>query len=182
MKSLSVLFLEELSIRYDSELQQAEGLPKIAAAATCPHLQKLLLSNLVETQSHVEKLGQVFKALGEKVMGTPCEVTSALLRVCDHTAAAHHESPALNAALIACAQKIEHLEIASYGCLCEWALLLDSKESNGLLEELLDEEKAANQSLIKLARFRCNQEALKEHQKSFSTSARFGHEVVKYAA
>jgi len=182
MKSLSVLFLEELSLRYDSELRQAEELPRIVAAATCPHLQKLLLAHLGETESQIEKLKQVFSTLGEEARGTTCEVTTALLRACDRSVAAHHGSPALNAALIACAQKIEHQEIAAYGGLREWALLLGCGEGAGLLEELLEEEKAANQSLTRLARFRCNQEALEGCQKSFSTSDRFGHEIVQFAA
>ncbi|HBJ87970.1 MAG TPA: hypothetical protein DDZ88_29755 [Verrucomicrobiales bacterium] len=51
MKALAVLFLEELAVRYDSEQQQVEGLSKIAAAATCPHLQKLLLAHHGETEN-----------------------------------------------------------------------------------------------------------------------------------
>ena len=182
MNALTGLFLEELSVRYDSEQQQAGGLSKIAAAATCPHLQKLLFAHHGETESHVEKLGQVFKALGEEAKGATCEITAALLRGCEITATKHHGSPALNAALIACAQKIEHQEIASYGCLREWAVLMGSQETAGLLEELLDQEKNANQSLIKLARFRCNKEASDETGNAFSSSDRFGHEIVKSAA
>lgn len=178
MKALTGLFLEELSVRYDSEQQQAGGPSKIAAAATCPHLQKLLFAHHGETGSHVEKLGQVFKALGEEVKGATCEITAALLRGCEITATKHHGSPALNAALIACAQKIEHQEIASYGCLREWVVLMGSQETAGLL----DQEKSANQSLIKLARFRCNKEALSEAGNTFSSSDRFGHEIVKSAA
>lgn len=178
MKALTGLFLEELSVRYDSEQQQAGGLSKIAAAATCPHLQKLLFAHHGETESHVEKLGQVFKALGEEVKGATCEITAELLRGCEIAATKHHGSPALNAALIACAQKIEHQEIASYGCLREWAVLMGSQETAGLL----DQEKSANQSLIKLARFRCNKEALSEAGNTFSSSDRFGHEIVKSAA
>lgn len=92
------------------------------------------------------------------------------------------DSPALTAALIACAQKIEHQEIASYGCLREWAVLLGSKETAGLIEELLDQEKTANQALIKLAKFRCNPEALDETAPTSTSSDRFGHEIVGSAA
>lgn len=182
MKALEGLFLEELAIRYDSEQQQVEGLSKIAAAATCPHLRKLLLAHHGETESHVEKLERVFHALGVEVKGAACETTVVLLRASDHSATTHHGSPGLNAMLIACAQKIEHQEIAAYGCLREWALLLGNKETTGLLEELHDQEKAANQSLIKLARFRCNKEALGETAHTFSSSDRFGHEIVQSAA
>jgi Domain of unknown function (DUF892) len=64
--------------------------------------------------------------------------------------------------LISAAQKVEHYEMASYGCLHEWAGLLGNKEAASLLQEILDEEKAANESLTKLALAKCNQEALGE--------------------
>ena len=71
-------------------------------------------------------------------------------------------SPAINAALISAAQKVEHYEMASYGCLHEWAALLGNEEASELLKEILDEEKAADQSLNELALASSNEEALGE--------------------
>jgi ferritin-like metal-binding protein YciE len=182
MKALKALFLNELATRFDSELQQVGRMAGIAIATTCPHLRQLFHAHHVETVGHVEKLGLVFKALGEEARGTVCEITAKLLHACEQTATEQHSSPGLNAALIACAQKIEHQEIASYGCLRDWAVLLGSTEASILLEALLDQEKAASLALSELAQSRCNQEAMAKIERTFTTSDRFGHEIVKYAA
>lgn len=179
MKALQQLLIDELKLRYHSEEQQVAGLPRIAEIATCLHLQKLIQSHQGETEGHIQKLAHVFRAFQTEISVRPCEVTAALLRECDHMTAAFQQSPAINAALIAVAQKIEHCEIASYGCLREWAVLLENKEASGLLEELLDQEKAANQSLIKLARFRCNKEALSDTDAADLYCDRYGHETAK---
>jgi ferritin-like metal-binding protein YciE len=91
-----------------------------------------------------------------------------LLEEGDEIAAEFKGSPAINAALISAAQKVEHYEIASYGCLREWARLLGNQEAAGLLQEILVEEKAANHSLSELARFRNHEEALDESDQNGS--------------
>ena len=85
-----------------------------------------------------------------------------LLEEGDEIAADFNGSEAINAALISAAQKVEHHEMASYGCLHEWAGLLGNKQAARLLEEILDEETAANDTLTNLARGGSNQEALGE--------------------
>jgi len=78
----------------------------------------------------------------------------------DEITAKFKRSPAINAALISAAQKVEHYEMASYGCLHAWAGVLGNERAAGLLEEILDEEKAANRSLNELALATSNEEAL----------------------
>lgn len=109
---------------YDAEQRIVRALPKMAKAATCPDLQAAIRSHLKETQGHVTKLEKVFKAFGEKVKGKKCEATVGLLEEGDQIAADFKGSSAINAALISAAQKVEHYEIASFGCLHEWAGLL----------------------------------------------------------
>jgi len=162
MKTLKDLFLDELADMYDAEHRIVKALPKMAKAATCPDLKEAIQSHLKETEGHVKKLQQVFQCFGEKAKGKTCEATVGLLAEGDEIAADFKGSPAINAALISAAQKVEHYEMASYGCLHEWAGLLGNKEAAGLLQEILDEEKAANESLTKLALAKCNQEALEE--------------------
>jgi ferritin-like metal-binding protein YciE len=162
MKTLKDLFLDELADMYDAEHRIVKALPKMAKAATCPDLKEAIQSHLRETEGHVKKLQQVFQCFGEKAKGKTCEATVGLLAEGDEIAADFKGSPAINAALISAAQKVEHYEMASYGCLHEWAGLLGNKEAAGLLQEILDEEKAANESLTKLALAKCNQEALEE--------------------
>jgi ferritin-like metal-binding protein YciE len=160
MKTLNDLFLDELADMYDAEHRIIKALPKLAKAASCDELKQAFLSHLKETEGHVKKLEQVFKSCGKKARGKTCEATVGLLKEGDEIAAEFKGSPAINAALISAAQKVEHYETASYGCLREWAGLLDNPEAVGLLQEILGEEEAANDKLTKLARAGSNEEAL----------------------
>jgi ferritin-like metal-binding protein YciE len=160
MKTLKVLFLDELADMYDAERRIVKALPKMAKAATCDKLKQAILAHLKETEGHVTKVEQVFQSFDEKAKGKTCEATVGLLKEGDEIAADFKGSPAINAALISAAQKVEHYEMASYGCLHEWAGLLGNKNAAGLLQEILDQEKAANETLTKLARAGSNKEAL----------------------
>ena len=162
MKTLKNLFLDELADMYDAEQRIVKALPKLAKAATCPDLKGAIEAHLEETKGHVTKLEQVFQTFKEKAKGKTCEATKGLLEEGDEIAADFKGSPAINAALISAAQKVEHHEIASYGCLHEWAGLLGNKEAAGLLQEIFEEEKAADEALTKLARASSNEEALGE--------------------
>ncbi|MGA2051879.1 MAG: ferritin-like domain-containing protein [Opitutales bacterium] len=160
MRTLKNLFLDELADRYDGEKRLVIAMPKMIKAATCSHLRKLIESHLMETERQVEKLEQVFRLFGEKPSLNKCDATVGMLAEGAEVASDNKGSPVINAALISVAQKIEHYEIASYGCLHEWARLLDNKPAAALLKEILGEEKTANEALIELARSRSNNEAL----------------------
>jgi len=160
MKTLKDLFLHELADMYDAERRIVKALPKLAKAATCNELKKAIQSHLKETEGHVKQLERVFETFGQKAKGNTCEATVGLLKEGDEIASEFKGSPALDAALISSAQKVEHYEIASYGCLHEWAGVLGNKEAGDLIKHILDEEKAANESLTELARTGSNGEAL----------------------
>ncbi len=155
---------------YDAEQRIIKALPKMIKAATCNHLKKAFQAHLKETEGQVRKLDLVFKSFGVKAKGKTCEATKGLLEEADEIATDFKASPAINAALICVAQKVEHYEIASYGCLHEWAGVMGDKEAAGLLVGILDEEKAANESLTELARTRSNPEALGEIEQAGSES------------
>lgn len=160
MKTLQDLFLDEVADMYDAERRIVKALPKMAKAATCDKLKKAILSHLKETEGHVRKLEQVFQSFNKKAKGKTCEATVGLLKEGDEIAADFKGSPAINAGLISAAQKVEHYEMASYGCLHEWAGLLGNQKAADLLEEILGQEKAANEKLTELARSSSNKEAL----------------------
>ena len=162
MKTLKNLFLDELADIYDAERRTVKALPKMAKAATCEKLKKAILFHLKETEGHVTKLEQVFQLFDEPAKGKTCEATVGLLKEGDEIASDFKGSPAINAALISAAQKVEHHEMASYGALHAWARLLGNKEAADLLLEILGEEKAANDALTALARASSNKEALGE--------------------
>jgi len=159
MKTLKDLFHDELMDMYDAEHRIVKALPKLAKAATCTRLQAALRAHLKETEGHITKLDQVFKSIGVPAKGKKCEATVGLLKEGDEIAAEFKGSPAINAALISAGQKVEHYEIASYGCLHEWAGLLGHNRAAELLEEILDQEKTANEKLTELARTGNNEAA-----------------------
>jgi ferritin-like metal-binding protein YciE len=162
MKTLKDLFLDELADMYDAERRIIKALPKMAKAATCTDLKQAFQSHLKETEGHAKKLEQVFQSFDKKAKGKTCQATVGLLKEADEIAAEFKGSPALNAALIAAAQKVEHYEIASYGCLHEWAEVLGNQKAAGLLKQILVQEKNANESLNELAHDALNQAALGE--------------------
>jgi len=170
MNTFKDLFLNELADMYDAEQRIIKALPKMIKAATCNHLKKAFQAHLKETEGQVRKLDLVFKSFGVKAKGKTCEATKGLLEEADEIATDFKASPAINAALICAAQKVEHYEIASYGCLHEWAGVLGNKDAAGFLLGILDEEKAANESLTALARSRSNPEALGETEQIGSDS------------
>ncbi len=160
MKTLKDLFLDELADIYDAERRLVKALPKMAKTATCNELKKVFQTHLASTAGHVKSVEQVFKCFGGTARGKTCEATKGLLEEGDELAVNFQGSPAINAALISVAQKVEHYEMASYGCLREWAAALGNPKAAELLQGILDEESASNEAFTKLARAKSNQEAL----------------------
>lgn len=156
MKTLEDLFIAELADMYDAESRLAKALPKLAKAATHKELREAIESHLEETEQQTKKLQRVFKAFGQAPHGKKCDAIVGLLKEAEKIVSENQGSPTINAALICAAQKLEHYEIASYGCLREWAEQLGNQTAADLLQEILDEEKTADEELTELARERCN--------------------------
>ncbi len=162
MKMLQDLFFNELADIYDAEHRIAKALPKMAKAATSPALRKAFELHQKQTEGHVKKVEEVFGCFDRKPKSKTCEATVGLLKEGDEMAASFVGSPAINAALIATAQKVEHYEMATYGCLHEWANLLGNKKAAALLQEILNEEGATNKELTTLARAGSNEDAMED--------------------
>ncbi len=159
MQTLKTLFLAELADIYDAEKRIVKALPNMAKAATCKDLKAAFLGHLEETKGHVTKIEAVFACFDLKAKGETCEATVGLLEEGEAIAEEFKDSPAINAALIAAAQKVEHYEMATYGCLHEWAEVLGNKKAAGILKEILKEENKANLALNELAHTKSNAEA-----------------------
>jgi ferritin-like metal-binding protein YciE len=162
MNNLKTLFLAELADIYDAEKRISKALPKMTKASTCDELKLAFSVHLEETKQHITKLEGVFACFDLKAKGVTCEATVGLLKESEEIAEQFKGSPAVNAALIAAAQKVEHYEMATYGSLHEWAELLGNKKAGSLLKEILNEEKAANKRLNDLAHTKSNAEAMGE--------------------
>jgi len=151
MKDLTELFLEELADIHDAEKQLIKALPKMAEAANAPELQSAFEDHLEQTQEHVKRVEEVFGIFEAKPKSKKCEAMAGLIEEAQDVMKEEATPAVMDAALIAAAQKVEHYEIATYGCLRTWAEILGKDEALDLLEETLNEEKDADESLTDIA-------------------------------
>jgi ferritin-like metal-binding protein YciE len=159
-EGLRKLFIAQLQDIYWSEGALTKALPKMAEKATDPELVEAIQAHLEETEEHVTRLEQVFAAIGEKAEAKACEAMKGLLKEADEVVGEMPEGAVRDAAIIGAAQKVEHYEIATYGTLCAFAEALGETEAVGLLEETLQEEKAADEKLSEIAFSGVNDEAV----------------------
>lgn len=152
-------FVDEVRDAYDAEKQLIKALPKMAKAATSEELRTAFESHLEETRGQVERLEQVMENLGEKVRGKHCDGIEGILEEGKAVMEEDFDDSTMDACLIAAGQRAEHYEMAAYGTLVAWAKALGLEDAAGLLQETLDEEKAADEKLTALAESGVNQEA-----------------------
>jgi ferritin-like metal-binding protein YciE len=152
-------FLDELRDAYDAEKQLLKALPKLATRATSAELRKAFESHLEETKGQVDKLEQVFASLDEKVRGKHCDGIAGIIEEGKSVMEEDLDDQTMDACLIAAGQRAEHYEMAAYGTLVAWARTLGHEEAAGLLEEILEQEKAADEKLTELAEGGINEDA-----------------------
>jgi ferritin-like metal-binding protein YciE len=159
LASLDDLLVHELQDIYHAEGQILKALPKMIKAATHPDLKDAFEEHRQQTEGQVRRLEQAFKLLGVPAKGKKCEGMAGLLEEGRKVIEEDALPPVLDAALIAAAQKVEHYEIASYGCVCTYAEMLGYDQVHELLGQNLDEEETTDQKLTALAESVINQEA-----------------------
>jgi ferritin-like metal-binding protein YciE len=156
MKTMEDLFLDSVADMYYAEKQLVKALPKMAKAATDDDLRSAFESHLAETEGHMRKLEDVFAAFGQNPKSKKCRAILGIIDEAEEIISDNKKSPTINAALIFAGQKAEHYEIASYGGLRDWARGLGKPQAASVLDEILDEEKAADSKLSELAETGCN--------------------------
>lgn len=149
--ALKELYVDELKDIYNAENQLVKALPKMAKAATSDDLRTGFEEHLEQTRGHVQRLEQIFKALGEKPTGKKCKGMEGLVAEGQEMMDEDFEDDLMDAALISAAQRVEHYEIAAYGTVRTYAELLGEDEAVTLLEQTLEEEKETDQKLSDLA-------------------------------
>ena len=152
LETMKGLLLDELQDLYSAETQITKALPKMAKASSASDLKQAFESHLQETEGHVQRLETIFKHLKESPKGKTCEGMKGLLKEGDERVKEGGEPEVLDAGLISAAQRVEHYEIAAYGSARTYAELLGENEIVKLLEQTLEEEKAADQKLTKVAK------------------------------
>ena len=152
-------FIDELKDTYNAEKQILKALPKMIKAASTPALRAAFEAHLDETRNQVTRLEQVFATLDEKVKGKHCDGMAGIIEEGKSVMEEDFDEATMDACLIASAQRVEHYEMAAYGTLVAWARVMGLTEAAGLLEETLEEEKAADEKLSGIAEDGVNQEA-----------------------
>ncbi|RIK77440.1 MAG: ferritin-like domain-containing protein [Planctomycetota bacterium] len=162
LDSLENVLVLQLRDLYSAEEQLIEALPKMAEAASSPKLKRALLDHLEETRRQKQRLDSAFAMLGKEVESETCEAMEGLIAEGDEVAALDGDPDAKDAALIAAAQRVEHYEIAGYGCARTFARQLGFDDVAALLQETLDEEANADDTLTGVAETFINLQAARK--------------------
>jgi ferritin-like metal-binding protein YciE len=159
LSSLDDLLVHELQDMYNAEGQILKALPKMTKTASNAELKAAFEEHRIQTEGQVTRLEQVFELLGISPKGRKCEGMAGLLEEGKQVIEQDADAAVKDAALIAAAQKVEHYEIAAYGCLCTYAEMLGYDQVHELLGRNLDEEETTDQRLTALAESVINPEA-----------------------
>jgi ferritin-like metal-binding protein YciE len=149
--TIEKLFVDELKDLYSAENQITKALPKLAKASTSGELRAAFESHLEETKEQIERLEQIFKILEVSPKGNTCDGMKGLLEEGSEVLEETEEGPIRDAAMISAAQRVEHYEMAGYRSVRTYAQLLGKDKIVTLLEKTLEEEKAADGKLTKIA-------------------------------
>ena len=158
-KTLNDLFLDGLKDIYHAEKQVLRALPKMARAVNNDQLRQSLEQHREETNGQIERLERLFEMVEKRASGKPCQAMQGLIEEGQEHLEEYKDSPALDAAVIAANQGIEHYEIARYGTMRTWAQQLGMQDAVRLIEQTLEEEKKTDQLLTQMAEQSANPEA-----------------------
>lgn len=156
------LFVSELRDMYSAERQLLEALPKMVRAARDKALSQAFQTHLQETEAQVARIEKAMDKLGIVAREEKCEAMKGLIEECDEMVSSIKNAAVLDVALITMSQKIEHYEIASYGCLTELASNMGQEEIAKLMRESMEEEKRCDEKLTSLAESGINEDAYRE--------------------
>lgn len=151
LENLQQLYVKELRDLYDAENQITEALPKLIKAASNPELKSALQEHLDVTGTQIQRLEQIFQTLSEKPSGETCKGMKGVIKEGDEIVSSGGDPSTVDAGIISAAQRVEHYEMAGYGTVRTYAKLLGQEEHSRLLQETLDEEEEADETLTEIA-------------------------------
>ena len=173
LETLRDLYIHELKDLYSAERQIIKALPKMAKAATNRQLATAFNQHLAQTKRQAERLAQILESHGESTRGPKCPAMEGLLKEGDEMIAERADEAVRDAGLIAAAQRVEHYEIAGYGCARTYAEELGDQKGARMLDTTLREEADTDKKLTKLAKSVVNvrAKAAKKPAKSSSSQS-----------
>ena len=158
-EDLRDLYIDQLKDLYNAENQLIKALPRMAKAASNEGLKSAFQTHLEQTRVHAQRIEQIMTDMGEKPRGKKCKAMEGLVEEGKEALDEFEDPDVLDAALIAAAQRVEHYEIAGYGCVRTYAQLLGDEGAARLLQQTLDEEGDTDKLLTSLAESSINVEA-----------------------
>jgi ferritin-like metal-binding protein YciE len=171
LESLKDLYVHELKDLYSAEKQIIDALPKLRKAAKNRQLAAAFNEHLEQTKRQAKRLEQILRRHSESTRAPKCEGMEGLIKEGDKMAKEDAEDEVRDAGLIAAAQRVEHYEIAGYGCARTYAQLLGDKRGAKLLDTTLREEGNTDKKLTKLARSVIKPRAKKSPKKNKNSSS-----------
>jgi len=171
LESLRDLYIDQLKDLYSAETQLVKALPKMAKAASNQDLRSAIEEHLEETKNQVQRLETIFQELDESPKGKKCKGMEGLIEEGAETIGEDGEPSVIDAGIIAAAQRVEHYEIAAYGCARTFAGRLGLDDQVNLLQETLDEEANADKKLTDLAESMINEDALEQGEEEETTTS-----------
>jgi ferritin-like metal-binding protein YciE len=171
IESLRDLYVDQLRDLYNAEQQLIKALPKMAKASSSEELRAAFEDHLGQTKQHAQRIETIFEQMGEKVSGKKCKAMEGLVKEGSETIEEDMADGIKDAAIIAAAQRVEHYEIAGYGCVHAYATRLGDENAASLLEQTLQEEKKADELLNGIAE-QLNMELPEESEQSEKRSSK----------
>lgn len=159
---LMKLFEDELKDIYWAEKALTKAIPKMIKNATAEALVKALKGHLAETEGHVQKVEKVFGIIGKKTQAKKCEAMDGLMKEAKEIMEDCEKGAMRDAGIITAAQKVEHYEMASYGTLRTFAKILGYPKAADILDQILKEERSADEKLTGIAESTINLQAASE--------------------
>jgi ferritin-like metal-binding protein YciE len=150
-ETLRDLYVEQLKDLYDAENRIVKELPKLVEASASTDLKNAFSEHLEQTRGHVMRLEQIFQSMGQEAKGKTCDGMKGILDEGGDMVKEDGPAEVKDAGLITAAQRVEHYEIAAYGTVQSWAQRLNDQNAANLLQQTLDEEKAADKKLTEIA-------------------------------
>jgi ferritin-like metal-binding protein YciE len=162
LASLRDLYVAELADLHDAEAQALSLLPRLADLARAPELRQALSKHCDESRLHVERLQLIFTRLGERPTGQRCSGVAGIVQEADERLNKPATDDVRDAGIIGMVQRIEHYEIAAYGCARTYARRLSRADEARLLQETLEDERRADRRLTEMAEAHINDDARSE--------------------
>jgi ferritin-like metal-binding protein YciE len=181
IQSLRDLYIDQLKDLYNAETQLIKALPKMAKAASSGELKEAFEDHLDQTKQHAVRIETIFEQLGETAKGKKCKAMEGLVKEGGEVIGEDMAEGIKDTAIIAAAQRVEHYEIAGYGCVRAYATRLGDEDAATLLGQTLDEEKEANEKLNGIAK-KLNVEVQAESRDSRKQSVKISRRGSKSAA